>query len=124
MTNRQRFGILLMTSALVGGLSLPAAATELTPAPVAATPAPAPVAATPAPAPAPVAAAPAPARIAATPAPAKVAKVTHATHKIVARIAAPVSYPVQQRPYEIASSEPTNYSCRYCAYAMMFGIAY
>ncbi len=114
MTNRQRFGILLMTSALVGGTLLPATAAELTPAPVAAAPAPAPVAATPAPAP-----------VAAVPAPAKVTKVTHVTHhKVVARIATPVSQPVQQRPIEVASSEPTNYSCRYCAYPMMFGIAY
>jgi hypothetical protein len=132
MINRQRFGILLMTSALVGGFMLPAAAAEFTPAPGAAAPAPAtaPVAATPAPvaaAPAPVAAAPAP--VAATPAPAKTAKATPAIHtarKIVARVAAPVVEPVQQRPseYVIASTAPTGSQCRTCGYPIIYGVAY
>jgi hypothetical protein len=109
---------------------LPAAAAEFTPAPGAAAPAPAtaPVAATPAP----VAAAPAPAApapVAATPAPAKTAKAAPAIHtarKVVARVAAPVFEPVQQRPseYEIASTAPTGSQCRTCGYPIIYGVAY
>ena len=122
MIHRQRFGVFLMTSALVGSFILPAAAAEFTPAPGAAIAAP--VAAAPAPAPA-----PAPTPVAATPAPAHTAKATpaaHARHKIVARVATPVSEPVQPRPreYEIASTAPTGGQCRSCGFPVLFGVAY
>jgi hypothetical protein len=133
MINRQRFGIFLLTSALVGGFMLPVAAAEFTPAPGTAAPAaaaPAPVAASPAPiaaAPAPIVATPtrAPASVAA---PAKVARAvptTHAKHKIIARIRPP-SELVQPRPqeYEVASTASANVQCRICGYPVIFGIAY
>jgi hypothetical protein len=124
MTNRQRFGIFLMTSALVGGFLLPAVAAEFTPAPgtAASAPASAPVAAAPS-------SASAPTPVAATRAPAHAANATpvaHAKHKIVARIATPVIEPVQPRPheYEIASTAPIGGQCRFCGYPIIFGIAY
>jgi hypothetical protein len=124
MINRQRFGIFLMSSALVGGFLLPAAAAEFTPAPGAA--APASVAAPPAPvvaAPAQVSA-PAPKPVAAAPAPAKTVRTSHATHKIVARMATPVNEPVRETTFEVASTTPTGSPCRLCGYPMIFGIAY
>ena len=129
MINRQRFGIFLMSSALVGGFLLPAAAAEFTPAPGAAAPAsvaapPAPAVAAPAqvsaPAPKPVAAAPAPAKTA----PAQTARASHATHKIVARMATPANEPVRETTFEVASTAPTGSPCRLCGYPTIFGIAY
>ena len=118
MTNRQRFGMLLMTSALLGGYLLPAAAVELTPAPAASVPAPPPAAVA---TPAPVAAHAAPV---ASASPATRTATRHATHKVVARFAYPVAEPVPFESYEVASSAPTSYSCRFCGYPMIFGIAY
>jgi hypothetical protein len=104
MTSRQRFGILLMTSTLVGAFCLPALAIELSPAQVG-TAAPAPV----------------------SPAPAKAVKPAHPIHR-VSRAASP-AYQASQRPIEVASSDPTpapstSMACRYCTYPSIFGIAY
>ena len=135
MINRQRFGIFLATSALVGGYLLPASAAEFTPAPgatapVAATPAPVAAPQVPIAAPAPVADTPPPtsASVHVTASPAKVARsapAIHAKRKIVARIATPTER-VQPRAqeYEVASTAPASVQCRYCGYPMLFGIAY
>jgi len=131
MINRQRFGLILATSALVGGYLLPASAAEFTPAPGATAPAAAaPVAAAPAPiaAPAPVASNPPAAPVRATASPAKVARsapAIHAKRKIVARIATPIER-VQPRAqeYEVASTAPASAPCHYCGYPVLFGVAY
>ena len=126
MTCRQRLGIVLMTSALFGGICLPAIAGELTPAQTgnaATTPVAQPVPAVQArpaqsaPAQAAQPAAPAPKAARATPTPRRIA---HAVPRT--RIVAPAA-PVQ-REVQIAAPEPAPSGGRVMAFATMFGIAY
>jgi hypothetical protein len=116
MTTRQRFAFALMTSALVGGLCLPAMAGELTPAQggnAAATPAPAPA----------VQAAPAQAKPtqasqpAATPRAAKAAPVQHRLARVAPRPA-----PVESE--QVAYNEPAQSAHHMVAYTTILGIAY
>jgi hypothetical protein len=122
MTNRQRFKTFLVTSALIGGLCLPAMAGELTPAQTA------PDTTAPAAQPAPVGqSAPAPqASQPATEAP-KGAKVTPAAPHRIAHVTPRVFQPgPAPREVRIASSEPVAIASAAVSSRalMMWGIAY
>jgi hypothetical protein len=116
MTSRQRFAIFLTTSALVGGLCLPALAGELTPARTGTE-----TSAQPAPMQAAAPAQSAAPKQAAQPEVARASKAAKMTpHHRIARAAPPAPY--VQREIQVASSElPTP---RYSHYPMMFGVAY